>query len=79
MSGPVDFTCAEIRAEELRAGLILAISHSMAIEVQAQAALLSGHPALALETLRGHWTVMRAEVAPIAGELTRLLDEEPAA
>jgi hypothetical protein len=63
-----------MRAEELRAGLILAISHSMAIEVQAQAALLSGNPALALETLRGHWVVMRAEVAPLAGELALLIE-----
>ena len=51
----------------------------MQVELQAQTALLLGDSAMALEALRGHWTVMRAHVAPLAGELARLLDEEAGA
>jgi hypothetical protein len=67
-----DFTCAAIRADELREGLIREITRAAAIGNQAIACLLDGYDEAALEALRQHWIVMRAGVAPMAAELARL-------
>src|ERR1700719_4422976 len=67
-----EITCASMRADELRGCLIREISRTMAIGLQAQAALLDGDDDAALANLRRHWIVMRADVAPLAAELLLL-------
>ena len=48
------------------------ISRAMAIGLQVQAALLDGDDDLALDNLRRHWRVIRAEITPLAAELRDL-------
>ena len=72
-----DFTCAAIRADELREGLIHEITRASAIGNQAILCLLDGYDEAAIEALRQHWIVMRASVAPMAAELD-LLNREAA-
>ena len=56
-----------MRADELRDCLVREIARSMAIELQVQAALFDCDDALAIENLRRHWRVMRADVSPDGG------------
>jgi hypothetical protein len=72
-----EITCASMRASELRDCLIREISRTIAIGMQAQAALLDGDDEAALGHLRRHWIVMRADVTPMASELGSLLKESP--
>ena len=72
-----EITCASMRADELRDCLVRAIARSMAIELQVQAALFDCDDALAIENLRRHWRVMRADVSPMAAELGSFLEESP--
>jgi hypothetical protein len=72
-----EFTCASMRADELRGCLIREISRTMAIGLQAQAALLDGDDDLALDNLRRHWRVIRAGIGPLAAELRDLTGERP--
>jgi hypothetical protein len=65
-------TCASMRADELRGCLIREISRTMAIGLQAQAALLDGDDDAALANLRRHWIATRASIAPLAAELLAL-------
>jgi hypothetical protein len=67
-----EITCALMRADELRGCLIREISLTMAIALQAQAALLDGDDDAALAILRRHWRVIRAGIAPLACELAAL-------
>jgi hypothetical protein len=67
-----EITCASMRADVLRGCLIREISLTMAIGLQAQAALLDGDDDLALDNLRRHWRVTRAGISPLAGELLAL-------
>jgi hypothetical protein len=67
-----DFTCAAVRADELREGLIHEITRAAAIGNQAILCLLDGCDEAAIEALRQHWIVMRAGVSPMAAELDRL-------
>jgi hypothetical protein len=67
-----DFTCAAVRADELREGLIHEITRAAAIGNQAILCLLDGYDDAAIEALRQHWVVMRAGIAPMAAELDRL-------
>lgn len=67
-----EITCASMRADELRGCLIREISRSMAIGLQAQAALLDGDDDAALANLRRHWIALRADITPLAGELLAL-------
>jgi hypothetical protein len=67
-----EITCASMRADELRGCLVREIFRAAAIGMQAQAALLDGDDDLALDNLRRHWIVMRADIAPLAGELAAL-------
>jgi hypothetical protein len=69
---PAGITCASIRADELRGCLIREILRAAAIGMQAEAALLDGDDDAALGHLRRHWVVMRADVAPMAAELSAL-------
>jgi hypothetical protein len=70
----VDFTCAAIRADELREGLIREITRAAGIGNQAIACLLDGYDEAAIEALRQHWVVMRAGIAPLAAELRDLAE-----
>jgi hypothetical protein len=71
---PTGITCAALRMDELREGLIREISRTIAIGLQAHAALLDGDDVLAIETLRRHWIAMRAGIAPLAAELRDLAE-----
>jgi hypothetical protein len=62
-----------MRADELRACLVREILRASAIGMQAQAALLDGDDDTALETLRRHWRIIRAGIAPLAAELQDLV------
>ena len=74
---PARITCVSMRADELRGCLIREISRTMAIGLQAQAALLDGDDVAALANLRRHWRVIRAGIGPLAGELRALRQEPP--
>jgi hypothetical protein len=67
-----EITCASMRADELRGCLIREISRTMAIGLQAQAALYDGDDEVALACLRLHWRVTRAGITPLACELAAL-------
>jgi hypothetical protein len=67
-----EITCASMRADELRDGLVRDISHLMALGLAAQEALHAGDDEAALTWLRKHWLVMRADVSPRAAELGAL-------
>ncbi len=67
-----EITCASMRADELRGCLIREISRTMAIGLQAQAALLDGDDDAALANLRRHWIATRAGITPLACELLAL-------
>jgi hypothetical protein len=69
---PVQFTCASMRADELRGSLLREIARATAVAMQAQAALLDGDDDAALDNLRRHWRIIRAGVGPIASELAAL-------
>jgi hypothetical protein len=71
---PAAATCASMRADELRYGLIRDISHLMALGLAAQEALHAGDDEAALTWLRKHWLVMRADVSPRAAEHGALSD-----
>jgi hypothetical protein len=73
----VEITCASIRMDELRGCLIREISRTIAISLQAQAALLDGDDDLALANLRRHWIAVRAGIAPLAAELRELVGGPP--
>jgi hypothetical protein len=75
--GPASITCASMRMDELRGCLIREISRTIAIGLQAQAALLDGDDDLALANLRRHWRALRASIAPLAAELQDLAGERP--
>jgi hypothetical protein len=64
-----------MRADELRGCLIREISRTMAIGLQAQAALLDGDDDAALANLRRHWIAARADISPLASELLALRKE----
>ena len=70
-----ELTCASMRMAELRDALMREISRTIAIALQAQAALFDGDDAEALAVLRRHWVAMRADIAPMAAELSRLSRE----
>jgi hypothetical protein len=63
-----EITCASMRAD----GLIREISRTMAIGLQAQAALLDGDDDVALANLRRYWIATRAVIGPLAAELLAL-------
>jgi hypothetical protein len=67
-----EITCASMRADELREGLVCEITRAAAIGNQAIMCLLDGYDEAAIEALRQHWIVMRAGIAPLATELNRL-------
>ena len=71
-NGASEITCAAMRADELRGCLIREISRTMAIGLQAQAALLDGDDDAALANLRRHWIAMRAGISPLACELVNI-------
>ena len=76
-NGASEITCASMRVDELRDGLVREISRAMAIGLQVQAALLDGDDDLALDNLRRHWRVIRAEITPLAAELRDLTGGRP--
>jgi hypothetical protein len=65
----VEITCASMRAQELRECLIREISRTIAIGLQAQAALFDGDDDAALASLFRHWFVLRDDVRPLLLEL----------
>jgi hypothetical protein len=65
-------TCASMRAYELRGCLIREISRAIAIGLQAQAALFDDDDDAALAVLRRHWIAIRADITPLAAELSAL-------
>jgi hypothetical protein len=69
-NGASEITCASMRVDELRDGLVREISRAMAIGLQVQAALLVGDDDLALDNLRRHWRVIRAEITAELRDLT---------
>jgi hypothetical protein len=72
-----EITCASMRAAELRDGLIREIFRATLIGMEAQAALLDGDDDAAIAHLRRHWRVIRAGIAPMAGELAALAGAPP--
>jgi hypothetical protein len=72
---PSLITCASMRAQELRECLIREISRTIAIGLQAQAALFDGDDDLAFDNLRRHWVAIRAGISPLACELGALRKE----
>jgi hypothetical protein len=72
-----EITCASMRMDELREGLVRDISHLMALGLAAQEALHAGDDEAALIWLRKHWLVMRADVSPRAAELRDLAGGRP--
>ncbi|MDQ6702451.1 MAG: hypothetical protein M3Z96_04770 [Pseudomonadota bacterium] len=66
-----------MRADELRACLVREILRASAIGMQAQAALLDGDDDAALDSLRRHWRVICATIAPLAAELRDLSGGRP--
>jgi hypothetical protein len=71
---PPLITCASLRADELRGCLIREISRTIAIGLQAQAALLDRDDDAAIANLRRHWIAMRAGIGPLAAELRDLAE-----
>jgi hypothetical protein len=60
---------ASMRAQELRECLIREISRTIAIGLQAQAALFDGDDEAALACLFRHWFLLRDDVRPLLLEL----------
>jgi hypothetical protein len=69
---PAQFTCASMRADELRGCLVRAIACAAIHGSEAQIALLDGDDDAALANLRRHWIATRTGIAPLAGELAAL-------
>jgi hypothetical protein len=74
---PARITCVSMRADELRGCLVREISRTMAIGLQAQAALLDGDDDAAIANLRRHWIATRTVISPLAAELRDLRKEPP--
>jgi hypothetical protein len=72
---PSLITCASMRAQELRECLIREISRTIAIGLQAQAALFDGDDDAALASLFRHWFVLRDDVRPLLLELRDVLKQ----
>jgi hypothetical protein len=70
-----EITCASMRAQELRECLIREISRTIAIGLQAQAALFDGDDDAALASLFRHWFVLRDDVRPLLLELRDVLKQ----
>lgn len=70
-----EITGASLRADELRGCLLREIARAAAIGMQVQAALLDGDDEAALGHLRRHWVVMRADVTPLASELSAISNQ----
>jgi hypothetical protein len=72
-----EITCASMRLDEVRRGLVREITRTTAIGAQAQAALYDGDDEVALACLRLHWRVMRVGIGPLAAELRALTGGRP--
>jgi hypothetical protein len=69
---PSLITCTSMRMDELRGCLIREISRTIAVGLQAQAALLDCDDDAAIENLRRFWVALRADITPLAAELQDL-------
>jgi hypothetical protein len=74
---PAQFTCASMRADELRGCLIRAIACAAIHGSEAQIALQDGDDATAIIWLRRQWLVTRTSVAVLAAELGAVTGGRP--